>query len=146
VAAYLWELGKNGVAQVTVRTQSRTEYPLEVVFTPEARASAAPACSVVAMITEDRGTAVWKLSGGAAGKRAKGMAGPDLSMTADSIERVAKACKNSGALVVAGAKDVEWGLVYDLAASAKIIPGLRFDLVVLPSRIPVPGHEVELGQ
>jgi hypothetical protein len=147
VSAYLRELGKNGVTSVAVKTQSRSEYPMEVSFTPEGRAAAAaPACSVVAMITEDRGTAVWKLSGGAAGKRPKGMAGPDLSMTAESIERVAKACKNTGALVAAGAKDVEWGLVYDLAASAKIIPGVRFDLVVLPSQIPTPGHKVELGQ
>jgi hypothetical protein len=146
VAAYLSELAKNGVRQVSVRTQSRSEFPLEVVFTPEARAVSAPPCTVVAMITEDRGTAVWKLQGGAAGKRAKGMAGPDLSMTADSIERVAKACKNSSSFVVAGAKGVEWGLVYDLAASAKIIPGLRFDVVILPSQTPVPGHKVELGQ
>lgn len=147
VAAYLSELGKNGVASVAVKTQSRTEYPMEVTFTPEGRAAAsAPPCSVVAMITDDRGTAVWKMSGGAAGKRAKGMAGPDLSMTADSIERVAKACKNTGALVVAGAKGVEWGLVYDLAASAKVIPGIRFDLVIVPSQSPTPGHKVELGQ
>jgi hypothetical protein len=89
---------------------------------------------------------VWKLSGGAAGKRPKGMAGPDLSMTNDSIERVAKACKSSSGLVVAGAKGVEWGLVYDLAASAKMIAGLRLDLVVVPSQTPVPGHKVQLGQ
>jgi biopolymer transport protein ExbD len=146
VAAYLSELGKNGFRKVAIRTQSRAEFPLEVVFTPEARASDAPKCTTVAMITEDRGTVVWKLSGGAAGKRPKGMAGPDLSMTSESIERVAKACKNSGALVVAGAKGVEWGLVYDLAASAKMIAGLRFDLVVVPGQIPVPGHKVELGQ
>lgn len=145
VAAYLTELGKQQVSQVSVRTPSRPEFPLEVIFAPEERATQAPPCTVVAMITEDRGTAVWKLSGGAAGKRPKGMAGPDLSMTQDSIERLAKACKGGGALIVSGAKGVEWGLVYDLAASAKMIPGTRFDLVVAPSRTPTPGHKVELG-
>lgn len=145
VAAYLTELGKHQISQVSVRTPSRPEYPLEVIFAPEERALSAPPCTVVAMITEDRGTAVWKLSGGTAGKRPKGMAGPDLSMTQDSIARLAKACKGGGALVVSGAKGVEWGLVYDLAASAKMIPGTRFDLVVAPSRTPTPGHKVELG-
>lgn len=146
VAAYLTELGKQQVSQVSVRTPSRPEYPLEVIFAPEERAKDAPACTVVAMITEDRGTAVWKKGGGAAGKRPKGMAGPDLSMTQDSIARLAKACNGGGVLIVSGAKGVEWGLVYDLAASAKMIPGTRFDLVVAPSRTPTPGHKVELGQ
>ena len=145
VSAYLAELGKLGITQVSLRTQSRPDYPLEVVFAPEAKAASAAPCSVVAMITEDRGTAVWKLSGGAAGKRGKGMAGPDLSMTAETIERLWKACKSSGVLVVSGAKGVEWGLVYDLAASAKLIPAIRFDIVVVPEKTPVPGHKVELG-
>ena len=144
VSAYLAELGKVGVTQIAVRTSSRPDYPLEVVFAPEAQAKSAAPCSVVAMITEDRGTAAWKLSGGVAGKRPKGMAGPDLSMTADTIERLWKSCKSSGVLVVSGAKGVEWGLVYDLAASAKLIPAIRFDVVVVPERPPVPGHKVEL--
>ena len=144
VSAYLSELGKQGIRQVAVRTPSRPDYPLEVIFAPEALAVSAAPCTVVAMITEDRGTAAWKISGGAAGKRAKGMAGPDLSMTADTIERLWKACKSSGVLVVSGAKGVEWGLVYDLAASAKLIPAIRFDIVVVPAQTPVPGHKVEL--
>src|SRR5688500_8341679 len=35
VAAYLTELGKHQVSQVSVRTPSRPEFPLEVIFAPE---------------------------------------------------------------------------------------------------------------
>lgn len=94
------------------------------------------------MIMADRGTAVWKLSGGAAGRRGKGMAGPDLSMTGDTIERVAKACKNSSTLFVSAAPEIEWGLVYDLAASTKSLAGL-FDTIGLLTLTPVPGHKIE---
>jgi len=145
VSAYLAELGNIGVSRVLVKTETRSEYSPEVVFTPERHASAAPSCSVVAMILEDRGTAVWKLSGGAAGKRPKGMAGPDLTMTGDTVERVAKACRAGPWYFVSAAKDLEWGLVYDLAASSKVIQGTRFEGVVLLSQVPVPGHKVDVS-
>jgi hypothetical protein len=72
------------------------------------------------------------------------MAGPDLSMTGDTIERVARACKTPAALFVAGAPEIEWGLVYDLAASTKRL-NVRYEAVALLSVTPVPGHKVELG-
>jgi hypothetical protein len=145
VAAYLSELGKIGVPSVLVKTETREEFPHELAFTPESKLGSSAGCSTVAMILEDRGTAVWKLSGGVAGKRGKGMAGPDLSMTGDSIERVAKACKAAAALFVAGAPEIEWGLVYDLAASTKKL-NVHYDSVALLSITPVPGHKVELGR
>lgn len=144
VSVYFAELAKIGVSQVLVRTQTRSEFPGELRFTPESKLPPQPACSVVAMILEDRGTAVWKLGGGVAGKRPKGMAGPDLTMTGDTIERNAKACKNGNALFVAGAPGIEWGLIYDLAASTYTLAGARFDTRVLLTETPVPGHKVSL--
>jgi hypothetical protein len=96
------------------------------------------------MVLEDRGTAVWKLSGGVATKHGKGMAGPDLSMTGDNIERFAKGCKQSNLLFVSAGPSVEWGLAYDLAASAKTLQKATFDGFVLPGETPVPGHKVTL--
>lgn len=145
VAAYLSELGAVGVPTVLVKTETRGEFPQELVFTPEAKLAGSPSCSTVAMIMADRGTAVWKLSGGVAGRRGKGMAGPDLSMTGETIERVAKACKAGGALFVAGAPEIEWGLVYDLAASTKQL-SVHYDAIALLSITPVPGHKAELGK
>src|ERR1041384_7901111 len=80
VATYLDELGKLGPSKITIKTDTRKEFSQDQRFVPESKTQAPP-CSVVGMVTSDFGTAVWKLSGGTAGKRSKGMAGPDLSMT-----------------------------------------------------------------
>jgi hypothetical protein len=143
VSAYLAELGGIGVPSVKVKTETREEFPHELVFTPEARLASSPPCSTVAMIMADRGTAVWKRSGGVAGRRGKGMAGPDLSMTGETIERVAKSCKQGAVLFVAGAPEIEWGLVYDLAASTKQLE-VKYEAIALLAETPVPGHKVEL--
>lgn len=144
VAAYLEELGKLGVKHVVVKTETRKEFSGSLPFSPEATLKAVPDCSAVAMVLEDRGTAVWKLSGGVATKHGKGMAGPDLSMTGDNIERFAKGCKQSTTLFVSAGASVEWGLAYDLAASAKTLQKVGFDTFVLLSETPVPGHKVTL--
>jgi hypothetical protein len=144
VVAYLDELGKLGVKRVLVKTETRKEFAASLAFSPELSLKSLPDCSVVAMVLEDRGTAVWKLSGGVATKHGKGMAGPDLSMTGDNIERFAKGCKQSRALFVSAGPGVEWGLAYDLTASAKTLPQASFDTLVLLGETPVPGHKVSL--
>ena len=144
VVTYLDELGKLGVKRVNVKTETRKEYATTLPFAPELAQRSAPECSVVAMVLEDRGTAVWKLSGGVATKHGKGMAGPDLSMTGDNIERFAKGCKQSSTLFLSAGAGVEWGLAYDLAASAKTLAKANFDTFVLLSETPVPGHRVTL--
>ncbi len=144
VAVFLEELGKIGSKPVTIKTESRKDYPTEVAFTPENAIGDVPSCSVVAIVMEDRGTAVWKLSGGVAGKREKGMAGPDLTMTGDTIVRIAKACEQSRTIFVAAAPELEWGLAFDLAASTKALDKAYFDSVVFLGATPVPGHKVDL--
>lgn len=144
VVAYLTELGRMDFARVVVVTETREEYSHELTFTPDRKLGSPPACSPVAMILSDRSTAVWKLSGGAAGRRPRGMAGPDLSMTGDTLERVAKACKGPRVLLVSAGAEIEWGLLYDLAASSRVL-GVHFEAVSLLSEEPVPGHPVELS-
>lgn len=143
VVTFLDELGKVGPASVTIVTETRKEFNSAQRFVPEAKVQAPP-CSVVAMVTSDYGTAVWKLSGGTAGKRSKGMAGPDLSMTGDSIERFAKGCKDSSTIFVQVAEGVEWGLAFDLGASSRVLEHAKLDQTVLLSEIPTPGHKVDL--
>ncbi|HET7539647.1 MAG TPA: hypothetical protein VFK05_07240 [Polyangiaceae bacterium] len=144
VVAFIDELGKLGARHVIVKTETRKEYAPSLPFSPELTLKQTPDCSVVAMVLEDRGTAVWKLSGGVATKHGKGMAGPDLSMTGDNIESFAKRCKHSSTLFVSVAPSVEWGLAYDLAVSAKTLPKASFDTFVLLGDTPVPGHKVAL--
>jgi len=144
VTAYIEELGKLGAKHVLVKTETRKEFASSLPFSPELGLKSPASCSVVAMVLEDRGTAVWKLSGGVATKHGKGMAGPDLSMTGDNIERFAKGCKQSSILFVSAGPSVEWGLAYDLAASAKTLTKASFDAFVLLGKTPVPGHPVTL--
>lgn len=143
VATYLDELGKLGPSKVTIRTDTRKDYNKDQRFTPEAKAKAPP-CSLVAMVTPDFGTAVWRLSGGVASKRGRGMAGPDLSMTGETIERMGKACSDSSTFFVSVAEGVEWGLAFDLAASSRVLEKVKFEDTVLLGEIPTPGHKVEL--
>jgi hypothetical protein len=144
VAVMIRALGAAGASRILVRASTRTEYPQELAFVPLDRAKNAPSCSVVAMITEDRGSAIWSLAGGTAGKRGKGMAGPDLTLAGETIAQRAKRCPDSQLLFVAGAAGVEFGLVYDLAASAKTLPKAYFSEMALIGTPPVPGRAVEL--
>lgn len=143
VATYLDELAKVGPAKITIRTETRREFNRDQRFTPESKVQAPP-CSVVGMVTSDFHTAVWKLSGGVAGKRPKGMAGPDLSMTGETIERFAKGCPESSSFFVSVAEGIEWGLAFDLGASSRVLEKAKFEDTVLLSEIPTPGHKVEL--
>jgi hypothetical protein len=143
VGALIDALGSIGVKRMLLRTATRTDFPGELHFVPITRVKSPERCSVVAMITEDRGSAVWKLSGGTAGKRGKGMAGPDLTLTGETIERTAKGC-DSKTLFVSAAPGVEWGLAYDLAASTKSLAKASFSEIVLVAEGAVPGHALEL--
>jgi hypothetical protein len=144
VSTYIDELAKLGAKLVTVKSETRKEFTTSLPFSPELTLKTPRSCSVVAMVLEDRGTAVWKLSGGTAVKHSKGMAGPDLSMTGDNIERAEKGCKDSTTLFVSAGPSVEWGLVYDLAASSKTIEKSPFDSFVLLGETAVPGHKIDL--
>jgi hypothetical protein len=137
-------LGDLGVVRALVRTETRADFPNEVGFVPLSKAKSSPACSVVMMILEDRGTAVWKLGGGAAGKRGKGMAGPDLTLTGETVERYAKGCPEGTVGFVAGAEGVDWGLVFDLAASTRKLPKAPFASLAVLGEPPTPGRPVAL--
>jgi len=145
VATMVDALGAVGATRALVHTSTRTDFPSELGFISLERARSSPPCSVVAMITEDRGSAVWSIKGGVAGKRGKGMAGPDLTLTGETVTERAKKCPESKLLFVTGAPGVEWGLVYDLAASTKTLPKAYFADTAVLGEPPVPGHPVDLG-
>jgi hypothetical protein len=145
VIAMLEELGSIGAEPIVVKTSSRKEFPQELVIFPQFRAGKVPNCSVVTMLMSDYNTATWKLSGGTAGRRGKGLGGPDLSMTAETVERYAKACKESNTLFFSGSEGMEWGLIYDLAASTKVLlEKVKFERLVLLSEPPTAGRAVKL--
>ena len=143
VALFLNELGVLSPSRVVVVTDTRPSFSKELTFVPESQLESPPECSLLGTITEDRGTAIWRLSGGAARKRPRGMGGPDLSMTAETIESMTKSC-DSDLFFVTAPPDVEWGLVYDLAASGVALEDASLDRAVIPSKPQTMGRPVEL--
>jgi hypothetical protein len=145
VTLFLDALAVHRPSRIAVRTETRSDYPKDVAFVPEAQAGTLPSCTLVGAITEDRGTAVWRLSGGTARKRGRGMGGPDLTMAGDTIVSMAKGC-DSDLFVVSGAEGVEWGLVYDLAASAQTLEKAALRRALLPAERPTAGRPVTLAR
>jgi hypothetical protein len=138
VTIYLDELFELGATGVVIKTESRPEYPKSIRFVGPADVKKAPSCSLVGMITEERGTAIWRASGGAARKRGRGLSGPDLSRTGDTIATMFKGC-DSDLFVVHGAKGVEWGMIYDLAATGLSAKQSPLHRASLPPERPTPG-------
>ncbi len=144
VTAYLTELGKLGPSSISLQTQTRSDFPKQIPVKPQDTLDKVAPCSLVGTILATRATAIWRLSGGTARKRDRGMGGPDLTMTGDTIESMAKGCKESTLFFVQGAEGVEWGLVYDLAASALAHPKAGLTTVVVLNEPPVAGHPISL--
>ncbi len=145
VSIFLSELSKHTPSKVTIATETRSDFPKEVEFAIEQLLDDPDPCTLVGTITHDRGTAIWRLKGGTARKRSRGMGGPDLSMTADTIENMAKGC-DSDLFFVTGAEGVEWGLVYDLAASAVALDKVTLKRAVVPTQTATAGRKLKLTQ
>lgn len=143
VTTYLAELATLAPSSVKVGTETRAEYPKEVAFALEGESTKVAACTLAGAILEDRSTAIWKVSGGTARKRGRGMGGPDLTMTGDTIVSMAKGC-DSNLFVVSGAEGVEWGLIYDLAASAMTLEKAGLSRALVPKQRPTAGRPVKL--
>ncbi len=143
VAIFLSELGNWKPSKVVVSTDTRPTFSKEVAFVPDTQLKAPDRCSLIGTITQDRGTAIWRLSGGPARKRPRGMGGPDLSTTADTILSMTKGC-DSDTFFVTAPPDVEWGLVFDLAASAIALEGSGLVRAVIPQKSQTAGNPAQL--
>ena len=144
VAEMIQALATGGATGIVVSTDSRPEYPKSVKFVPASAGKSAPGCSVVAKVLKERRNAVWSLKGGSAVGSPKGLAGPDMANTADNLEAAAKRCKESDFAFVSADDDVEWGLVYDLAAASQTLEKAKLGRVVLLEPAPVAGKPVKL--
>jgi biopolymer transport protein ExbD len=144
VAAMVRALADGGATSIVVSTETRPEFPKTVKFLPPSAGKSAPSCSVVTKVLTERRNAVWSLKGGTAVKSPKGLAGPDMAMTEDSVEAAARRCKDSDFVFVSADEDVEWGLVYDLAAATQSLEKAKVGRVVLVEPAPVAGRPVKL--
>lgn len=143
VAAVLREIGALGAAKIIVETSTRNDYPGKLPFVAPAAWGEPDPCTLVGTITQDRGTAIGRIRGGQARKRSRGMGGPDLSMTALTIADMTKKC-DSDLFFATAVEGVEWGLVYDLAASALSLEGAGLERAAVPLELWTAGHPVRL--
>ena len=98
----------------------------------------------MAKLMEDRTTTTWTRGGSAARKHKKGLAGPDLSMTGDAVERLAKSCASADTVFIGGDDAVEWGLVFDLAGMTTTLAEAKLPHRVLLFTDAKAGKPVEL--
>ncbi len=149
VAALVDELGKAGAQKIILKTDGRDDVPKELAITPPSKISAPPGCSLTVSVLKDLSTAVWPLKGGLGKKQRKGLAGPDLSNTADIIKRDLAACDSSYAFFSAD-DSITWEMAYNLAGTLKVVDDKsdkkKIETLVLLAESPVAGRPVALGK
>jgi len=146
VAAVVAELGRNGAPSVTIKTDGRDDVPKELVVTPPDHVQNPPGCSVTVMVMKDLSTAVWPFKGGLGKRQRKGLAGPDLSNTGDTIKRDLAACDSKMAFF-SGDDTLSWEMTYNLAGTLKVVDEKdkkKIDTLVLTAEAPVAGRPITL--
>lgn len=149
VAALVDALGKAGATKVLLKTDGRDDVPKELMVVPPSKVSSPPGCSVTVSVLKDLSTAVWPLKGGLGKKQRKGLAGPDLSNTADIIKKDLAACDSSYAFFSSD-DAIGWEMAYNLAGTLKVVDDKsekkKIETLVLLAESPVAGRPVTLGK
>jgi len=146
VAILVAELGKAGVPRVIIKTKGRGDLPGEIQVVPESKVEKPDGCSVVATTREDHTTAVWAFKGGPGKKHRKGLAGPDLTQTLDTLKKKLPACKSRTAFFSAH-KSLPWELAFNIGASiVKADDKGKIETLVLLGDEPVAGRPVKLAK
>lgn len=144
VAAVVAELGKAGAPKILVKTNGRDDVPKELLLTPPSAATSPAPCSLTVMVLKDLSTAVWPFKGGLGKKQRKGLAGPDLSNTAEIIKKDLATCNSSTALFSAD-DTLTWEMPYNLAGTLKVADEKKqIETLILLAESPVAGRAVTL--
>jgi hypothetical protein len=139
VAAVVMALRRAKASSVDVKTSARDEttQKLSLSF-----ATSVPDCATVAWIAKDAAIDVWPAGGGTAKRIIKGMAGPDMTLGTEAVQKHASGC-GAPDLIVGADERFTWGLVFDLARMSLEMPGARASHAVLVTSA-VPGRKVAL--
>ncbi|WP_245678240.1 biopolymer transporter ExbD [Chondromyces crocatus] len=145
VAAVVYELGVAGAPKVLIKTDGRDDLPKEIEVTPESRVSAPTTCAVATMVLEDLSTAVWPFKGGLGKRQRKGLAGPDLSHTGETLEREIAGC-NGNVAFFSGDEPIVWEMTHNLAGTVvQSDKKKKIESLVLLRTAPVAGRPVKIG-
>ncbi|HRI63485.1 MAG TPA: biopolymer transporter ExbD [Polyangium sp.] len=149
VAALVDELGKAGATKIILKTDGRDDVPKQLDVVPANKVTSPPPCSVTVSVLKDLSTAVWPIKGATAKKQRKGLAGPDLSNTAETIKRDLAGCDSSYAFFSSD-DAIGWEMAYNLAGTLKVVDEKsdkkRIETLVLLPEAPVAGRAVVLGK
>jgi len=145
VAAVLVALGEEGAPEVLLKMSGgRRDVPTEYVVVPETRISNPDPCSVVATVTENMSTGVWPFKGGGGKRHRKGHAGPDLTLTGESIDKALSKCQSKTAFFSSHTK-LRWEHAFHMGALIrKSDEKKKIDKLVLLGEEPVAGRPVKL--
>jgi biopolymer transport protein ExbD len=145
VATVVEAFGKAGAPKVIVKSEGRADLPKELRLTPLCRLPQPPSCSIVATVTADGDTGVWPLKGGGGHKARKGLAGPDLSTTAESIKKDLEACESKAAFFSANDESFDFQMAFNVGGTiVKSDERGQIENLVLLGEEPVAGRKVEL--
>lgn len=145
VMAVVRELGAAGTPSVKIKADGRDDLPKELIVVPQSKLTdkAAP-CSIVTMVDKDLSTDVWALQGGNGQKHSKGFAGPDLTLTGESIKKALEKCDSSVAFFSAD-DSLEWELAHNIGGTLmKADTKQKVKTLVLLDTVPVPGRPVKV--
>jgi hypothetical protein len=94
------------------------------------------------VMKDDLSTAVWPYKGGLGKRQRKGLAGPDLSHTGETLEKEIGACDSTMAFFSSD-DGVGWEMAYNLAGTVVISDKKKkIDTLVLLHEAPVAGRAV----
>jgi hypothetical protein len=146
VATVVGALGDAGAPKVTIKTDGRNDLPKEIVVTPQERVSAPPGCAITTMVLKDLSTAVWPVKGGLGKRQRKGLAGPDLSHTAEQLTKDIASCDATVAFFSSD-DAVPWESAFNLAGTVLTADEKKkIDTLVLLREEPVAGRPVTLSK
>lgn len=145
VVEMVFALGEAGAPKVLIKTDPpRTDVPGELLLTPEQKLDEVDGCSVAAMVNEKLDTGVWEFKGGLGTRHPKGMAGPDLSNTQETIKKKLDRC-DSDVAFLSTAHGLPWEHAFALGAQfAKADEKKKLKHLVLLGIEPVGGKKIEL--
>lgn len=135
--AVLSALRKARAAAAVIRTAGRDGATLKLPIT---FAPSAADCATVAWIAKDAALDVWPAGGGTAKRIPRGLAGPDMTLGGEAVQKQLSGC--SALQIFVGADEaMTWGLEFDLATNALSVPGRGVSAAVLVADA-VPGRKL----
>lgn len=139
-------LGEAGAPKVVLKTDGRNDLPKEIVVVPSTKIPSAPGCSIATTVLDDLSTAIWPARGGLGKKQRKGLAGPDLSRTGETLEKDLAGCESNVAFFSSD-PSIQWELAFNLAGTlVNADTKKKIDSLVVLAEAPVAGRALPMAK